>query len=60
MLALSSRPWLGYSAMGRYNLTPLSYEALDYAAGLRPTRPPPRSEARLNGRAKLHAQSCTD
>ena len=32
MLALSSRPWLGYSDMGRYNLTPLSYEALDYAS----------------------------
>lgn len=34
MLSLSSRPWLGYSDMGRYNLTPLSYEALDYASGL--------------------------
>ncbi|KAK9824249.1 hypothetical protein WJX72_008915 [[Myrmecia] bisecta] len=33
MLALSSRPWLAYSDMGRYNLTPLSYEALDYASG---------------------------
>lgn len=33
MLALSSRPWLGYSDMGRYNLTPLSYEALDYSSG---------------------------
>ena len=32
MLALSSRPWLGYSDMGRYNLMPLSYEALDHAA----------------------------
>lgn len=32
MLALSSRPWLGYSDMGRYNLTPLSYEALDYCS----------------------------
>ena len=32
MLALSSRPWLGYSDMGRYNLTPLSYEALDYSS----------------------------
>eukprot|EP00884_Botryococcus_braunii_P014213 jgi/Botrbrau1/22793/Bobra.0132s0119.1 len=31
MLALSSRPWLGYSDMGRYNFVPLSYEALDYA-----------------------------
>ncbi|KAK9916752.1 hypothetical protein WJX75_006568 [Coccomyxa subellipsoidea] len=33
MLALSSRPWLGYSDMGRYTLAPLSYEALDYASG---------------------------
>ena len=32
MLALSSRPWLGYSDMGRYNLTPLSYEALDHCS----------------------------
>lgn len=32
MLALSSRPWLGYSDMGRYSIMPLSYEALDYAA----------------------------
>ena len=36
MLSLSSRPWLGYSDMGRYNLTPLSYEALDYASGMPP------------------------
>lgn len=33
LLALSSRPWLGYLDMGRFNLIPLSYEALDYAAG---------------------------
>ena len=33
MLALSKRPWLGYSDMGRYNLTPLSYETLDFASG---------------------------
>lgn len=32
MLALSSRPWLGYSDMGRFQIMPLSYEALDYAA----------------------------
>jgi len=32
LLALSSRPWLGYSDMGRFNITPLSYEALDFAA----------------------------
>lgn len=33
MLALSSRPWLGYSGMGKFNLVPMSYEALDYACG---------------------------
>jgi splicing factor 3B subunit 3 len=32
VLALSSRPWLGYSDMGRFVITPLSYEPLDYAA----------------------------
>ena len=32
LLALSSRPWLGYSDMGRWQVMPLSYEALDYAA----------------------------
>ena len=40
MLALSSRPWLGYSDMGRYNLVPLSYEALDHASSaLRDSHP---------------------
>ena len=33
MLALSSRPWLGYSDHGRFNLVPMSYEALDWACG---------------------------
>lgn len=33
MLALSSRPWLGYSDQGKFNLVPMSYEALDYASG---------------------------
>ena len=33
MLALSSRPWLGYSDQGRFNISPLSYEAIDYATG---------------------------
>lgn len=33
LLALSSRPWLGYSDMGRWQFMPLSYEALDHAAG---------------------------
>ncbi len=33
MLALSSRPWLGHTDQGRFNLAPLSYEALDYASG---------------------------
>ena len=32
MLALSSRPWLGYAHMGRYQMTPLSYEALESAS----------------------------
>ncbi|KAK9814939.1 hypothetical protein WJX73_002520 [Symbiochloris irregularis] len=32
MLALSSRPWLGYAHMGRYTMTPLSYEALEAAS----------------------------
>lgn len=32
LLALSSRPWLGYSDMGRWQFMPLSYDALDYAA----------------------------
>jgi len=32
LLALSSRPWLGYSDMGRWQFMPLSYEALDHAA----------------------------
>ena len=36
MLALSSRAWLGYSDQGRYNLTPLSFEALDYASSAAP------------------------
>lgn len=33
MLALTSRPWLGFSDMGRYNVVPLSYEVLDHASG---------------------------
>ena len=43
MLSLSSRPWLAYSDMGRYNLTPLSYESLDHASGgwASPASPPP-------------------
>lgn len=32
MLALSTRPWLGYSVRGKFNLAPLSYGQLDYAA----------------------------
>jgi splicing factor 3B subunit 3 len=32
-LALTSRPWLGYSDGGRFALAPASYEALDHAAG---------------------------
>ena len=33
LLALSSRAWLGYSDQGRFNISPLSYEALSYASG---------------------------
>lgn len=32
MLALTSRPWLGFSTAGRYSLVPLSYDVLDFAA----------------------------
>ena len=32
MLALSTRPWLGYSDQGRFNLVPVSYDQLDFAA----------------------------
>eukprot|EP00210_Caulerpa_lentillifera_P002872 g2742.t1 len=32
MLALTTRPWLGFSIAGRYSLVPLSYDVLDYAA----------------------------
>ena len=33
VLALSSRPWLSYQAgRGRHSITPLSYEALQYAS----------------------------
>ena len=33
MLALSSRSWLSYMYQGRFHLTPLSYESLEYASG---------------------------
>lgn len=32
LMALSSRPWLGYSDQGRFLLSPLSYEGLDWAS----------------------------
>lgn len=32
MLALSSRPWLGYTDQGKYVLAPVSYDALEFAA----------------------------
>lgn len=32
LLALSTRPFLGYSDQGRFSLTPLSYEALEHAS----------------------------
>eukprot|EP00960_Hanusia_phi_P037491 752990-Hanusia_phi.AAC.6 len=33
VLALSSRSWLAYNYQGRYQITPLSYETLEYASG---------------------------
>ncbi|UJR26130.1 hypothetical protein I4U23_007475 [Adineta vaga] len=33
VLAMSSRTWLSYSYQGRFHLTPLSYESLEYASG---------------------------
>ncbi|KAJ3092115.1 Splicing factor 3B subunit 3, partial [Quaeritorhiza haematococci] len=33
VLALSTRPWLGYALQSRIRLTPLSYEALEYGSG---------------------------
>ena len=32
MLALSMRPWLGYSEQGRYTMSAISYETLDHAS----------------------------
>lgn len=32
MLALSNRPWLGYSDQGKFNQVPISCDQLDYAA----------------------------
>ena len=32
VLALSSRSWLCYNYQGRYHITPMSYETLEYAA----------------------------
>ena len=32
MLALSSRPWIGYTDQGKYSIAPISYESLNYAA----------------------------
>lgn len=32
MMALSSRPWVGYTQEGRFTLTPISYESLSYAS----------------------------
>lgn len=33
VLGVSSRTWLSYMYQGRYHLTPLSYETLEYASG---------------------------
>jgi len=35
LLGLSSRPWLGYTLNSTLNLTPLSYEPLEYASSFR-------------------------
>ena len=32
MLALSTRPWLGYSDQGAYSVVPMSYGSLSHAA----------------------------
>eukprot|EP00899_Mesostigma_viride_P018486 jgi/Mesvir1/26639/Mv20046-RA.2 len=32
MLCLSSRAWLGYSSQGRFTVSPLSYESLEFAS----------------------------
>ena len=32
MVALSNKPWLCYTHMGKVNITPLSYEMLEYAS----------------------------
>lgn len=32
MVALSNKPWLCYSYMGKVSITPLSYEALEFAS----------------------------
>lgn len=51
MLALSSRAWLGYSDQGRYNLSPLSFEALDYASSALP-------DLRQDGFPRLRVVCC--
>ena len=33
VLAVTSRSWLSYSYQSRFHLTPLSYDALDFASG---------------------------
>lgn len=32
LLALSSKPWVYYNHLGKYQMIPLSYDTLDYAA----------------------------
>ena len=53
MIALSSRPWLGYSDMGRYKITPLSYEALDYCSGFSSEQCPEGFCAVSNGTLRI-------
>lgn len=53
MIALSSRPWLGYSDMGRYKFTPLSYEALDDCSGFSSEQCPEGFCAVTNGTLRI-------
>ncbi|MEW5303982.1 MAG: hypothetical protein WDW36_006625 [Sanguina aurantia] len=55
MLALSSRPWLGFSDQGRFNITPLSYEALDHAAGFASDQCPEGFVAVVKGTLRILA-----
>lgn len=53
MIALSSRPWLGYSDMGRYKITPLSYDSLDHCSGFSSEQCPEGFCAVTNGTLRI-------